>query len=158
MINAKSVRRVATPAVSIAAVLLVVFVWNVARADKSVDEGQHAHEASVQYTANPVLVTGTSPDRGVAAAVDASYEESPRQLALDECTEARPRMEALATLARKRVQELGSAELSALLDSRLAESRAWFDAGCPAHSVLGIYPAKDGSGTKNIFLDFPGRP
>ena len=82
------------------------------------------------------------------------YASSPRALTADECTAARPRMEAIAELAASRVAELKSDSEQGRLETALKESRAWFDAGCPAHEKLGIYPANDGSGTMNILIDF----
>jgi hypothetical protein len=39
------------------------------------------------------------------------------------------------------------------LDAEVARSRAWVDAGCPAHPVYGIYDAPDGSFAEVRILD-----
>ena len=77
----------------------------------------------------------------------------PRPLTAQECIDARPRMEAQVNLRRPKVAALGSAEL-ARFDAAVADSRAWFDAGCPPHETLGYYPWPDGSGAQIVLIDF----
>ena len=144
-----------------AILLAAVAAWAVARADRRGGDDPAAPAGAASVAWSPGVATaaasGAGEQRGMALAIDNTYADTPRQPTAAECADARPRMEALAAMAKARVDQIGNAEMAALLQTRLAQSRAWFDAGCPSDPVLGIYPAKDGTGSKNVFLDFPGR-
>ncbi|MGH6693118.1 MAG: hypothetical protein ACREF4_20825 [Gammaproteobacteria bacterium] len=109
------------------------------------------YEISVAHEA-PSL--DSLPTEVASSLARSDYAASPRALRPDECTAARPRMEGIAQLAASRVEQLDLDSERERLETALKESRAWFDAGCPPHERLGIYPANDGSGTMNILIDF----
>ena len=110
------------------------------------------YEIQAQHGTVPSL--DSLPDEVASQLTRSGYASSPRTMTEAECVAARPRMEAIAQLAASRVEELDSDSDRERLAAALKESHAWFDAGCPPHEKLGIYPADDGSGTMNILIDF----
>lgn len=83
------------------------------------------------------------------------YAAMPRQLTPEECREAAPRMEGLATLLTDSVKDQ-KAESKARLATAIQRSRGWFADGCPPDARLGYYDATDGSGAiKAVLIDFP---
>jgi hypothetical protein len=122
-------------------------------ASESLGEFAQAQDTEIEVQ-HGTLSIHAAPTEVASRLTRSSYSSSPRALTAEECTAARPRMEAIAQLAASRVEQLKSDSERERLDIALKESRAWFDAGCPPDEKLGIYPANDGSGTMNILIDF----
>lgn len=85
------------------------------------------------------------------------FASQPRALTPEECSDARPRMEAQVQLWEKQLQTMSEGKsLENQLAAAVEDSRTWFDAGCRSHDKLGFYDATDGTGAiKSLLLDFP---
>jgi hypothetical protein len=62
-------------------------------------------------------------------------------------------MESQVVLRQPEIASLTPSDLPAW-QAAVAESRAWFDAGCPPHEVLGYYPSTDGRSFPVILIDY----
>jgi hypothetical protein len=146
--------------IAVGAVVLggVVAVAAATRGGGTADEppGASAGTTSVAITSTATVApTATPQDRLIVRTVPQRdlVEGEPRALTPEECAEARPRMEAQAALREPKIASLTPSDLPAW-QAAVAESRAWFDAGCPLHGVLGYYPSTDGGSFTVILIDF----
>jgi|GEM_PF-4172960 len=139
---------------AVAATLGVVVVGLGAASLASPESRANDEDTLAQGFSTPDASSGAEEGRLIIVA--ATYEAEPRALTAAECAEARPRMEAQASLLAAQIARSGGGtELESRLAAAVAESRAWFDAGCPQDTRLGYYESKARDGSlKSVLIDW----